>query len=125
MTKDLSTSTSNLGVSTTPTVDIIDNIVGIETKVYQACVKDMKLSEVKRRIRTKKRHSKYIKKDEKKQLEELFFEGEWSGPMTEIVEKFGDDMMKYGKEIKAIVGKGVKFRSRSWSRLEIDCLIVI
>jgi len=46
--------------------------------MFQACLMDVKPSEVYRRLTTKKKHSKYVQKDQRKQLEDLVFDLEWS-----------------------------------------------
>ncbi|CAI2374465.1 unnamed protein product [Moneuplotes crassus] len=103
--------------------NIINNIVGIETKIYQACLKNLKLSEIKRRMKTKKRHSKYFVKKEFR-LDQIMFDEEWSKPLMEVMEKYGEELQNFGKTIKSLVKKLVQVRNKLFntyiSMAEID-----
>mmetsp|Transcript_11114 Transcript_11114/g.9839 ORF Transcript_11114/g.9839 Transcript_11114/m.9839 type:complete len:148 (+) Transcript_11114:466-909(+) len=64
-----------------------------------ACLGRIKTSEIIRRLKTKKRHSKYKEKEMEKQLQDMFFDQQWSDGFIKFCEKDG-------KKIDKIYDKG-------------------
>ena len=73
--------------------------MSLETKCFHLCLKNLKPSEIFRRMTTKKKHSKFLNKDPQKQLEDLIFDFEWSPSLQKFLKEEGRQLNKFHKYV--------------------------
>mmetsp|Transcript_374 Transcript_374/g.349 ORF Transcript_374/g.349 Transcript_374/m.349 type:complete len:216 (-) Transcript_374:19-666(-) len=91
--------------------NIIDNIVSLETKCFIGCFKDVKMQDLAKKMKNKKRRYKY----QNKKIEELrnsLFEGDWSEALLKGMDKYANIIDKKYKIIRKIVQTLVKLRNQ-------------
>jgi len=89
----------------------MENLVCRETKCFHAIFKETKKWEIVRRLKTKKRISKYQDKKEGN-LRELYFKKEWSEDFNKFIIEEKDRVWNFNKLIGSSVRQLIKIRNQ-------------